>query len=732
MRRQGASIFIYLIFGLLVAIFVININPGQKGGGGCGSRSNLVVDVAGARANNTAFQIAYASHLNVGQQKSKEQIAIDSLIRREILASAAADRGIRVTPEQVQEEVKKGIHFTHLPPYRQPLHQWPVSPSGRFQMGENIFSKHPKDEAGKDCEPLSETNLESLLARKCLWWDQRKFASWVNSLNVSKPSYLDEQARSMQATLMADLLADSVRVSRDEAHAEWLFEKNTATYDVVTFSPDTYKGLILLTEQNVNKYIELHKDEVEKKYKDEAPTYKATKPSVRIRQLYVYAPPDPVVEEPAPPAPAPGAGSGSGSAEAPAPAAGSGSGAGSGSATPPPPPPAPKKWVKGEEVKAKVLAAKQAIEAGRKKWAEVVKEMSTDEAPKYNAGDKGWKPRENTSLGSAELNNAVKDLKVGQLSEPVLVEGKGVYMFLVEDERQGDLTFDQVKYELAVPLATAAWSKEKAKREALAALAKATEGGGKALDTLFELELKKLDMEFLQDPTVPAEEKQEYLRRVQRRGALDHPIVIEGKDVPAASKADADGSSSGSASGSGSGSAAAGSATAPATTPAKPAIPEIVPTTDPLPEFERFAPKDVRYENEGRRPSMPGVGKLTALLFDELREGQVAKRVYEQNDVYVVIQLVKKGQPVEGEFEKDAERYIEELRVARSRTVIDDFLYNQCTTLVREKKITTYRGDEHDDNGNVTRKFSPCFTFAGPHGLAGAAAGGAPIPHPEE
>ena len=44
MRRQGASIFIYLIFGLLIAIFVININPGQgRGDSGCGTASNSAV-----------------------------------------------------------------------------------------------------------------------------------------------------------------------------------------------------------------------------------------------------------------------------------------------------------------------------------------------------------------------------------------------------------------------------------------------------------------------------------------------------------------------------------------------------------------------------------------------------------------------------------------------------------------------------------------------------------------
>ena len=47
-RRQGASIFIYLIFGLLIVIFVINFNPGAGGGqSGCSGTDNTVIRVDG-------------------------------------------------------------------------------------------------------------------------------------------------------------------------------------------------------------------------------------------------------------------------------------------------------------------------------------------------------------------------------------------------------------------------------------------------------------------------------------------------------------------------------------------------------------------------------------------------------------------------------------------------------------------------------------------------------------
>src|SRR5262249_8550657 len=64
MRRSGASIFIYLIFGLLIAIFVININPGNRGGneGGCGGSHGALITVDTGGINQNDFNVAANTH----------------------------------------------------------------------------------------------------------------------------------------------------------------------------------------------------------------------------------------------------------------------------------------------------------------------------------------------------------------------------------------------------------------------------------------------------------------------------------------------------------------------------------------------------------------------------------------------------------------------------------------------------------------------------------------------
>src|SRR5882757_9460561 len=110
MRRQGASIFIYLIFGLLIVIFVINFAPSRnRGDASCGVSSNSVMTVDGQDTSQTAFHIAYSAGGGNGRQKV--YVALENLIRREILAQAGGDHGIRTTGDMVDEEIKRGKFF---------------------------------------------------------------------------------------------------------------------------------------------------------------------------------------------------------------------------------------------------------------------------------------------------------------------------------------------------------------------------------------------------------------------------------------------------------------------------------------------------------------------------------------------------------------------------------------------------------------------------------------------
>lgn len=717
MRQRGASIFIYLIFGVLVAIFVININPNQASGGGCsGSSSNVAVEVDGIDANDNAFQVAFNSQYNPARgSEQRKYHALDTLILREMLAQAAEQRGIRVSEELIEEEIKNGNFF--YSGQRVPL---------------RVYDEH--DDGTRT-------------------WNLKRFKGWVAGHNVSMGAYKSEQMRSMQAALMAELITDAVTVSREEAKDDFIYEGTTVTYDAVVFTPPAYRAVMKLTDADIQRFLSTHEAEVKARFTADERLYADPKAQVKLRQIFIA--------KADAPAPAPGGGSGSAGSAAGSGAgsAAAGSAAGSGSAAAVAEKPEVKKpGMTIEAAKAKLEEARAQIAAGKKKFADVVKELSTDDSQKANGGDMGWRNLDNAQLGDTAINNAVKGpdgkgLKVGEMT-PVTATDAGVYLVMVEGARGGDkkaLTYDQVKQEIAAELARDVWSKEAAKRDAITALEKVA--SGKPLAETFQPDasvpsgmppgLEKI----LNDPNMTPEQKKQLLEQLRNMGGAggDGPhgsIEWEGKDIPAAWKAGGDdepaapgsaakkpaaGSAAKPAAGSGSaakpaagaGSGSAGSApAAPAapTTPTTPAAGALTPSKDVLPAFGTVAlPKVHRHGPYPRMPQLPAAGKEgTKALFDELTAGKPATRVYETDGAYSVLEVIDKGEPKNEDFEKDAAKHIAELRRARAAAALLDWAKTRCEQLKKEDKIKPaprYVVERGEDGKNV-QTYQPCANYS--------------------
>jgi hypothetical protein len=724
-RRQGASIFIYLIFCLLIAIFVINFGPQQGQGGGCTGASNVVVSVDGQEATQSSYHIAYSNGYNRGNGKQKTYVALETIIRRELLAQEAEARGMRVDSDLIQDQIKKGWFFL----------------GGQRVQIPGIFD---------------EDHI----------WNLKAFKSWYGSMNVSRNSYVGEQGRGLMASIMAEILRDSVQVSRNEALGHYLFENNTVQYDVVAFKPEAYRAAMKLTDADVERFLSTHAAEVEARYKTDERTYKGVKPQLQLRQIFIAK-----LEDDKPSAPEPGAGSAAGS------------GAGSGSAAPAPVAPkvedkkaGPKIGMSIDDAKKKLEDARAAIAAGKQKFADAAKQLNTDEAMKASGGDLGWRTADNAMLGDKAVTDAVKALKPGEMT-PVIPTDRGVFLVIAESKREGDLAFDQVKGELARELAKDVWAKEAAKRAALAALEKARGGTGLNLDQMYEKEQAPsgpgIDIEqILNDPNLTQEQKQKLLQMMmqqqqQKSGALE----LESKDVPAAWYADPDGSSgssaapaagsatpaAGSAAKSGAGSAttpapATGSAAAPKTgagsatvtppatgsaapaagsgsatavvtppagTPVAPvAAVDVTPSTDTLPAFDTVKPPSVtRFGPAPRSPSMSGLTgspAAVAALFDELSPGMLAKKVYEADGGFVLVQLISRSSPKVEDFEKEADRLVEELRANRGQAFLEEWMKERCEKLVKDGRITPNAAliRDFDDAGKpLPVTYRPCMSF---------------------
>ena len=703
MRKQGASIFVYLIFCLLIAIFVINFRPGQSRNddNGCRGTSNVVVAVDGEEATQTAFKMAFSSPYNWGQQKQKVHLAIETLIRRELLANEAQKRGLIVTDDLVLDEIKKGTFFSATPP---PPAQ--DLPPGKEKQTLELFRPIRKVIQGV----FDENGL----------WNLKAFTGFVAQLNVSRNAYIEEQKRSMLAAMMADILEESVVVSREEALSQYLYEGTTVTYDVVAFKPERYRSQIRATDADVERYLKDHASEVQARYKADERTYKATKPALKLRQIFIAK------EVPKPTEAAPPVETGSG--------AGSGAGSAAAAARDP-------KLAKRDDKKAPAAKpvgvppvgmpledAKKALEAvkaaGKERFLAAAKVLNTDDAAKAAGGDIGWHSVENAALGDKLLNDAVKPLKPGEISAVVTTD-RGAFLLMVEDKREGDLGFEQVKRELAWEMAKDLWAKEAAKRAAIAGLETAK---GKKLDDVFEKakpegggqgitpdQLQQL----LDDPNTPEQTKVQIRNMLNSMGGAHGALEVPQKDVPAGwfeAQAGATGSA---------GSAALAPSPmipAPPAAPAPPAPPAapapVVASTDVLPASEPVKEHTERYFGKVRTNQMPGIGQAKdaiADLFENLQPGQLDPHVYDADGGYVLIQLVQRPPaPLVTQFDKEADKRVAELRQERADAFLDGWLRDRCQTLAKAKKIHPNAEllIERDDAGKVLPvTYHPCMTF---------------------
>ena len=736
LRKSGASIAIYLIFGLLIIIFVINFAPnaGQGKGGGCAGTGAGVLTVGASKVNQSGYHIAYAANKYSGRQKV--YAALEMMIRRELLADAASDAGIRVTKDIVEAEMKKGYFF--YAGFRVP--DYALDPQG----GPGFVSEHSFFDVVDGDQ----------------FFNFGKFKGWVNSLNVSIGSYYDEQARAMQAALMSEMIQDSVRVSRDEAMTDYLFAHNTVTYDTVTFSPTAYRDAMRLSDADVARFLGSHEADVKKKYTDEERTYKGTKPALKLRMIKIDVakaepkpaeagkpdgakPGDPtkpaekpaekLAEKPADPAnPADTKGADTTKPAQPIIKVGDGTSGltvtevkpGDKPATPAKPEVkagAPEKptGMAVAEAKAKLEAARASIAANKQKFADVAKQLTTDDAAKFSGGDVGWKPIANAGLGETAINDAVKTLKVGEMT-PVVVGENAAYLVIAEEKREGDLSYDQVKSEIAAAMAREVWGKEAAKRAALEALSTARSGTAKNLGDMFERGVNDAEQQRRMEQML----EEQY---GQQHGALE---TKPAKDIPASWQA-GDGQSpaaGGSATPSGSAAPAAGSAAAggaapaPTTSPAPATSPapgvEITATTDVLPAFGTIKkPKAIPQSGIPREKEMPGldgVKDASATLFDELSAGMLGKKVYETPEGYVLIQLIEKASPKVEDFDKIADKELAKLRALRGRMAVEGWLKTRCEALAKDNKITATDDlvHESDDAGKpLPQVYRPCMSF---------------------
>ena len=399
MRRSSQSLLIYVLFGIVIAVFIINFGPQSPGG--CDSpmtKASYAAKVDGETLSARDFRYGFLLaggpqyQARAKEMRIKERV-MDELIERELLAGEAERLGFRVAEEEVEDLISESK----------------IVGLGGF---EQVVPAMQKDGH----------------------FDYDTFVRFVQyQLGMSPKSFIEQQQRELLAARVRNVLRGGVNVSEAEVKSDFERRGNQVNLEYVRFASRRFEDEGELPAADVEAYAKSNDKKLRELYDQRKFLYESAPKERKLRQILVKVDAGAAADV-----------------------------------------------SKAAEAKAKGIYDR--LKKGEA-FAAVAKATSDDLRSRAKGGALGWKRQGATVLGAAgeEKVWAAKD---GELVGPIK-GNEGFYVVLPEASREGNLSFDQVRLDLAESELRTERSKAKAKAEAEAALGKAKAAKDKSLKDLF-------------------------------------------------------------------------------------------------------------------------------------------------------------------------------------------------------------------------------------------------------
>ncbi|MFH0903364.1 MAG: peptidylprolyl isomerase [Pseudomonadota bacterium] len=434
----------YVVFGTLIAVFIISFGP-QAGSGGSGCATNKVyaARVGSADISHASFRYGLLG-LNYGSSSGakarrarvKERV-MDRLIERELLAQAAEEAGFRLDQAEIEKRIAAGEAYI----------------LGIRLPGEMIYFQDGR-------------------------FDYDYLKRYARSLDLPTVAhFIAEQKREVLAQEMRTVLTSSVRVSPEEVLQSYRDEHTKAWVRYVRFPVRSHAESAVISPEDIQAYTAKHDEELRKEFEANKPLYSGRGKELRIRHVLVkkptpQIPPSPEAQNASPTpteataeatgssghkldagpssssdkadglattAAAATAAAGTTAGMAASSAAGTAGTAGTGGV-------AANTATEYAIAKAKAAAVLARIQAGED-FATVAREVSDDAPSASRGGDLGWQPA-NVLRWGPEFLQAIQSLEDNKASG-IVETARGFHLVRLEGRREGDLTYDQVKNDLA-------------------------------------------------------------------------------------------------------------------------------------------------------------------------------------------------------------------------------------------------------------------------------------------
>jgi peptidyl-prolyl cis-trans isomerase D len=433
MRKSSQSLLIYVLFGIVIAVFIINFGP-QSRNGGHGCEGAMGGDESAARVDGETIstQAYHYGFMLLGGANQPPQIlklrrfretVMDRLIERELLAQEAERLGFAVSEDDVNKMLLDGkivgLGIPHVIP--------------RIQK-DGVFN-----------------------------YDQFKNFTMFE-LGLTPERFVEQQQRELLAAEVRDLMRASVKVSPEEIKTAFEAKNRQVNLEYVRFPSRKYEGEVEPTADQIAAYAKANEAKLKEAFTQRKSMYTDMPPEIRVREILVKS------------APAKGSGAGADVVDTKGAASADAADAKADKA-------AKDSLAKSDAAARKRADALAARLTKGEPFGKVAREASEDEDGRGRGGDLGWRRKGTLGLEPADEGKLFA-AKAGTVVGPFKT-AQGFVLLTAAGTRQGTLTYDAAKAELAEERVRQDQAGGLAKQHAEAALAAAKAAPDQTLKQLF-------------------------------------------------------------------------------------------------------------------------------------------------------------------------------------------------------------------------------------------------------
>jgi peptidyl-prolyl cis-trans isomerase D len=253
LRRNSRNAVIYVLFGVIIAVFIINFGPGSRGCSPGAGAATYAARVAGETLTEQDFRFTYLAVTNgqvpsqVAQDRRYKELVMDKLIERELLAQEAERLGFDVSAKEVEDMIASGRMMVLGMPRR---------------LDDYVFKEGKFD------------------------YDRFKMVA-QNRLGVSVVRYIEIEQRELLADRMREMIRMGAKVSPDEVKADFENKGLQVNLEYARFSPRRFEDDSEVTPADLDAYVKAHADELKKQYDERAFLYKKIDKQAKLRHMRI-------------------------------------------------------------------------------------------------------------------------------------------------------------------------------------------------------------------------------------------------------------------------------------------------------------------------------------------------------------------------------------------------------------------------------------------------------------